>query len=77
MKQFKMSWYADAFRVPFTGTKGPSPAAFSPTPYSHRIKLYTWHIKCHGSAVWQAEPDQNAGFGDKGELKEAAVLCCS
>ena len=23
----KISWYAEAFRVPFTGTKGPSPAS--------------------------------------------------
>ncbi|XP_058230352.1 uncharacterized protein LOC131343021 isoform X2 [Hemibagrus wyckioides] len=26
MELSKMSWYAEAFRVPFTGTKGPSPA---------------------------------------------------
>ena len=26
MKLSKISWYAEAFRVPFTGTKGPSPA---------------------------------------------------
>ena len=26
MKWSKISWYAEAFRVPFTGTKGPSPA---------------------------------------------------
>jgi len=26
MKLSKISWYAEAFRAPFTGTKGPSPA---------------------------------------------------
>ena len=26
MKWSKIPWYAEAFRVPFTGTKGPSPA---------------------------------------------------
>ncbi|MEQ2289421.1 hypothetical protein AMECASPLE_032821 [Ameca splendens] len=26
MELSKISWYAEAFRVPFTGTKGPSPA---------------------------------------------------
>uniref|UniRef100_A0A3Q0SB86 HTH HARE-type domain-containing protein n=1 Tax=Amphilophus citrinellus TaxID=61819 RepID=A0A3Q0SB86_AMPCI len=36
-----MSWYAEALRVPFTGTKGPSKTPPHHNPPS--IKLYTWH----------------------------------
>ncbi|XP_058258308.1 uncharacterized protein LOC131361290 isoform X2 [Hemibagrus wyckioides] len=44
MELSKMSWYAEAFRVPFTGTKGPSPA---PEKQPHTIippppKLYNY-----------------------------------
>jgi len=36
MKLSKISWYAEAFRVPFTGTQGPSPA---PEKQPHTIIL--------------------------------------
>jgi len=36
MKLFKMSWYAESLRVPFTGTKGSSP---TPEKQPHTIIL--------------------------------------
>ena len=35
-----ISWDAEVFRVPFTGTKGPSP---TPEKQPPSTKLYTWH----------------------------------
>ena len=45
MELSNISWYAEAFAVPFTGAKRPRPA---PEKQSHTIippstKLYTWH----------------------------------
>ena len=34
MKLSNISWYAEAFRVPFTGTKGPSPAPETPPNFT-------------------------------------------
>ncbi len=45
MEFSKISWYAEAFRVPFTGTKGPSPAPEKTTPHHNPLstKLHSWH----------------------------------
>ncbi|KAK3549116.1 hypothetical protein QTP70_032576 [Hemibagrus guttatus] len=37
MKLSKMSWYAEALRVPFNGTKGPSP-----TPETQHLNSVIW-----------------------------------
>ena len=41
MKWSKISWYAEAFRVPFTGTKGPSPAPEKQPPPPPNFTLVT------------------------------------
>ena len=44
MELSSISWYAEAFRVSFTGTKGPSPAPEKQPHHSpSSIRLYTWH----------------------------------
>ena len=45
MELARISWYGEAFRVPFTGTKGSSPAPEKQTPHHNpsSTKLYTWH----------------------------------
>jgi len=64
MKLSKMSWYAEALRVPFTGTKGPKTTPHHNPPST---KLYTWHNAVRQVPFsWQPpNPDSSIGLPDR------------
>ena len=44
MELTNISWYAEAFRVPFTGTEGPRPAAEKHVAYHFVAELQSFPI---------------------------------
>ena len=60
MKLSKISWYAEEFRIPFTGTKGPSPApgkhgCSSSAMETHSMKFSTHCSWANLKATWSLE----------------------